>query len=102
MSLTPTPRPLFKEQMAGHVGGASSTTSRSYWQRLTGSNGQVGSPDTPVGPLAHSQGPGAPQQLYFFECLGAGSKLSPKDVQKYFSKNFDAQNIFRIFKGEKC
>jgi hypothetical protein len=50
-----------------------------------------------VGPLADSQGPGAPQRLFTLKTWVQGQTLSRTDVQNYSSKDFDAQKIFLDF-----
>ena len=91
VSSTPTPRPLFKDQMAGHLGDALSTTASSHCRKLAGYNGQVESAD-PWGRPTHlwacwltTRAQVLPNG-YVFWSLGAGFKLAPEDVQKCFSK----------------
>jgi len=88
--------------MAGHRWEKLGTMASSRWKKLTCSNGQVGSADPMVWPAplwalwltARAQ---VLPNGTMFKCPGAGFKLASKDVQTYFSKDFDAQKIFLDF-----
>ena len=101
-SSTPTPRPLFKERMAGHRWRRQASTASDRWRK--------------VGPLAVGKGPADPRvrpnprwptALLTVICIlsfGAGQTFLRKDVQIYFSKDFNARKYFWIFykKKKKC
>ena len=99
---TPTPRPLFKERMAGHHWEKLGTTASDRWKRLGPLAVGRGAADPRVRPnprwatllIVRAHCPSNGQKLLE---LWASQTLLRKDVQIYFSKDFYARKIFLVF-----
>ena len=101
-SLKLTPRPLFKERLAGHRWEKPSTTASDRWKRLGPLAVGRGRPTlgfgrTLGGPPYWQPGPTGLLTVICFLNFGAGQTLLQNDVQIYFPKDFNAPKYFWIF-----